>query len=317
MDSSSSPDLDRECFFIAPIGPDGSEIRDRSDGVMNYVVSPAAEKLGLVTIRADKIARPGRITRQVIDHVVGAKAAVVDLTGANPNVYYEMAVRHTARLPTVLIAEADEELPFDIAQMRTIFFDHTSLKSAADCRDQITEHLGAALGGEVDSPLAASVTINRLEQGTSQEQVLAQLIDGITEIRVRMAEFEKRLAGGLNPFLEDLFTTLSIDDLRRIADRATSRSSLRQAILERLSYIEAERAHRARLAVTEAQSRLASAQEAVRQAQARAGQGEDPDMARAVAAEHAARVAAEQAREAAEQLDRGSNMSRKRDEGTD
>ncbi|MFL5818035.1 MAG: hypothetical protein ACJ76L_10595 [Conexibacter sp.] len=177
------PELDRECFFIAPIGDEGSEMRDRSDGVLEYIVVPAVETLDLTAIRADKIAKPGMITRQVIEHVVGARAAVVDLTGANPNVYYEMAVRHTAQLPTVLICQHGEKLPFDIAQMRTIFFDHTNLKSAAECKDQITQHLREALAGEVDSPIASSVSVQRLEQGTPQERVLAQVADGIDEIR--------------------------------------------------------------------------------------------------------------------------------------
>ncbi len=177
------PDLSKECFFIAPIGEEGTDTRERSDGVLEYIVGPAAEDLDLVTIRADKIAKPGEITRQVIEHVVGAKAAVVDLTDSNPNVYYEMAVRHTARLPTVLIAEEGQELPFDIAQMRTIFFDHKSLKSAAECREQITQYLQEAIEGEVDSPISASVTVQRLEKGSPQDRVLAQLVASVDEIR--------------------------------------------------------------------------------------------------------------------------------------
>jgi protein-tyrosine-phosphatase len=184
------PELDEECFFIAPIGDEGSEVRDRSDGVMEYIVGPAAQEHALETVRADKIAKPGQITRQVIEHVVGAKAAVVDLTEANPNVYDEMAVRHTAQLPTVLIAQDGEKLPFDIAQMRTIFFDHTSLKSAAECRAEIAKHLGEALGGEVDSPIAASVAVQRLESGTPQERILAQLVENTDEIRLRMRQLE-------------------------------------------------------------------------------------------------------------------------------
>jgi hypothetical protein len=84
MPAEHLPNLADECFFIAPIGDEGSDVRDRSDGVMEYIVAPAAKEHELETVRADKIAKPGQITRQVIEHVVGAKAAVVDLTGANP-----------------------------------------------------------------------------------------------------------------------------------------------------------------------------------------------------------------------------------------
>lgn len=190
------PSLEDECFFIAPIGEEGTEIRNRSDGVMNYIVKPAASAVGLTTVRADTIAKPGQITRQVIEHVVGAKAAVVDLTGANANVYYEMAVRHTAQLPTVLIAREGEKLPFDISQMRTIFFDHQDLKSAAECSGAITEHLKEAIGGEVDSPISASVAVQRLETGTPQDKVLAQLSDGMDLVLERLARLDVRAAGG-------------------------------------------------------------------------------------------------------------------------
>src|SRR3979490_353992 len=116
------PPYEDECFFIAPIGKDGSDVRKRSNGVRDFIVKPAVAELGLTTLRADDLAKPGQITLQVIEHVLRAKGVVADLTGANANVFYELAVRHTAKLPVVLIAEADEidRLPFDIAQMRVI-----------------------------------------------------------------------------------------------------------------------------------------------------------------------------------------------------
>lgn len=116
VDGHSHVPLDQECFVIAPIGDEGSEERRRSDGILNYIVRPAAEELGLTAVRADEIARPGSITLQVIEHVLEAQAVVADLTEHNPNVFYELGIRHTARKPTVLIAEEGERLPFDVGQ---------------------------------------------------------------------------------------------------------------------------------------------------------------------------------------------------------
>lgn len=233
MAKEQLPELEEECFFIAPIGAEDSETRDRSDGVLEYIVSPAAHSVGLTTIRADKIAKPGQITRQVIEHVVGAKAAVVDLTGANPNVYYEMAIRHTAQLPTVLIAQDGEELPFDIAQMRTIFFDPTSLKSAAACREQISQHLAEALGGEVDSPIAASMSVQKLGQGNEQERVLAQLVDGMDDLRhqvrlVRTARHDRIPPG----FVRDL--DLALHELTIYRDRTGGSDPAIEEIVDHL-----------------------------------------------------------------------------------
>src|ERR1700686_4966934 len=102
-DTSRLPPLQKECFFIAPIGEPGSDDRKRSDGVLKFIVDRAAEELGLKAVRADEIGQPGQITHQVISHILGARAVVADLTTRNPNVFYELAVRHTLRLPVALI----------------------------------------------------------------------------------------------------------------------------------------------------------------------------------------------------------------------
>lgn len=194
------PAMDKECFFIAPIGADGTPERDRSDGILEFIVGRAAQELGLEAIRADQIAEPGQITLQVIGHVLGAKAAVADLTGLNANVFYELAVRHTARLPVALIAEKDCSLPFDIAQMRTIFFQHNDLRSADQCRRDIVSQLGEAItNGAVDSPIATSVDVQALQGGSAVERNVAELVtavEDIAKIQRRTLHFAELAAGG-------------------------------------------------------------------------------------------------------------------------
>jgi hypothetical protein len=175
--------LDHECFFIAPIGKEGSPERNRSDGVLEFIVSKAADELGLIALRGDQIGEPGQITLQVLDHILGARAAVADLTGLNANVFYELAVRHTARLPVVLIAEKGSILPFDIAQMRTIHFDSQDLRSADHCRQEIVRHLREALdNGAVDSPIATTVDVRALQAGSAAERNIAELVTSLEEL---------------------------------------------------------------------------------------------------------------------------------------
>jgi hypothetical protein len=178
------PKYEDECFFIAPIGTDGSDIRKRSDGVRDFIVQPAVAAFGLATLRADDLAKPGQITLQVIEHVLRAKGVVADLTGSNPNVFYELAIRHTAKLPVVLIAEEGEvdRLPFDIAQMRVISFDHRDLASAARAQTQITQHLREALDGAVDSPIATALTLEALNQGDTVERALGELLSLMNDL---------------------------------------------------------------------------------------------------------------------------------------
>ena len=187
---------------------EGSPERKRSDGVLNFIVSAAAAEVGLTAVRADKIAEPGQITLQVIAHVLGAKAAVVDLSGLNPNVFYEMAIRHTARLPVALIADKGCALPFDIAQMRTIFFDHTDLESANECKKAIASQLKEALSGAVDSPIATTVDVGALQSGSVVERNVADLVTTVGEMakdqratldRMERLQFMLRGTEVLNP----------------------------------------------------------------------------------------------------------------------
>jgi hypothetical protein len=191
------PTFDDECFLISPIGEEGSEIRNRADGVRDFIVRPALEQFGLAPVRADDIATPGQITLQVIEHVLSAKAAIADISGANANVFYELAVRHTAQRPVVLIAHEDDrnKLPFDIAQMRTIFYDHRDLKSAADCQAKIQSQLQEALErNAVDSPVVASVNLAHLQGGNPSEQVLAQLVSVVENLNADMGYVVKSLS---------------------------------------------------------------------------------------------------------------------------
>jgi hypothetical protein len=150
--------------------------------VLRFIVDRAAQELGLTAVRADQISDPGQITLQVIDHILGARAAVADVTDLNPNVFYELAIRHSAHLPVVIIAEKDCELPFDIAQMRTIFFQSTDLQSADQCRSDIVSHLKRALGGAIDSPIVATMDFRALSGGSAVERNIADIITTIEDI---------------------------------------------------------------------------------------------------------------------------------------
>lgn len=108
------------CFYITPIGDDDSEARRHADFIMEYIVKPAAKEFGLNVIRADLMGKPGMIGKQVIDHILNARVVIADLSFHNPNVFYEICLRHTTRLPIVQIIRASDKIPFDVNQYRTI-----------------------------------------------------------------------------------------------------------------------------------------------------------------------------------------------------
>jgi hypothetical protein len=100
------------------------------------------------------------ITRQVIEFIVRSRLVIADLSFHNPNVFYELALRHATRMPIVQIIRAGDKLPFDIHQMRTIVIDNRDIYSLvpkietyrSEISSQVRRALGA--GGDVDTPLS-------------------------------------------------------------------------------------------------------------------------------------------------------------------
>lgn len=179
------------CFVIGPIGDTGSDIRKRSDQIMRYVVDPVATTLGFQTLRGDTIAAPGMITSQIITHILESPMVIADLTGRNPNVYYELALRHAVRKPVVHIAEVGEQLPFDVAGFRTIWVNHRDLDSVEDAKKHLMEYIKSARlsGAPVDSPVSTAVDIEMMRKSGSEEgQHMAQVLSTLALVHSKLSD---------------------------------------------------------------------------------------------------------------------------------
>jgi len=176
--SQSKQEGERLCFVIAPIGSGDSAARRKIDGLIRTVLTPIFEPRGFRVEAAHQIADPGSITTQIISRLLSADLVLANLTGLNPNVMYELAVRHAKRLPVVSIAEEGTSLPFDIGAERTVFFQEDYL-GASELIPDLERAIDAALGdGPLDNPVyraAASPVIGEVTPGDVQEQILQRM----------------------------------------------------------------------------------------------------------------------------------------------
>lgn len=176
----------KRCFVIAPIGDEGSEVKKRSDQVLTHIIKPVAMECGYKAIRADELSEPGVITVQVIQHLMDDDLVIADLTGKNPNVFYELAVRHALKKPIVQIIQSGESIPFDVASMLTISVNHGDLDSVARCKEELIRQIRSVEKDptKVNSPITMAIDLQSLRQSENPlEKSTTEIISMLQDIR--------------------------------------------------------------------------------------------------------------------------------------
>ena len=113
------------CFVLMPFGKkmDAAGRVTNFDSVYDKVIAPAVARAGLEPIRADEEKIGGTIHKPMFERLMLCHYAVADITGANPNVFYELGIRHAMRpRSTVIVFGEGTVLPFDIALVRGIAY---------------------------------------------------------------------------------------------------------------------------------------------------------------------------------------------------
>ncbi len=106
------------------------------------VIAPVGKSAGFVVIRGDEAYGPGLIISDIEREIQEAKAVVADITPINANVYWEVGYAYAVRKPTILLAERDTKLPFDVSPFRTLFYENT-IAGKAKIEEGLKKHLDA------------------------------------------------------------------------------------------------------------------------------------------------------------------------------
>lgn len=214
MDAIQEPQRLR-AFVIGPIGDRDAEdftkeriAYEQGLEVLEHVIAPACRAIDIESFRADQISTIGEIPEQVFRYLRDSHIVIADLTDANPNVMYELGLRHTTGKLTIQIGERNR-LPFDVSTIRTILFKRTEI-GFVEARRSLVRALAEGLESGGDPVTATRVWFeieaggfNKLEQEedergaeTEEEDEEAGFLELIAETEAGIGDISQTLNTG-------------------------------------------------------------------------------------------------------------------------
>lgn len=141
------------CFVVMPIRKEGTPEHTHYRAFYEEILRPILVAQGYEVVRADEVAKSGAITKDIVLRLSTAELVVADLTDLNPNVFYEVGVRHSLRGDgTIMILDETrtKDIPFDLGAYRVIRF-KGELAGYKKLRQELTTFIQSANAGSVDS----------------------------------------------------------------------------------------------------------------------------------------------------------------------
>jgi hypothetical protein len=185
--------MDDRVFVIQQIGESDSPERKRADEIYEGIIIPAVENSGFKAYRADLDVTPGAITPRMLQELLAARVVIADLTGRNPNVFYELGITHSFARPLISIADSSASLPFDAKDERVIQLGeylHTglTLRQGQKAISRLKESLRIVLQDDYVPPsplrdLAVNRSVDQLASNDPLAAEVAQMRETLEDIR--------------------------------------------------------------------------------------------------------------------------------------
>lgn len=172
--------MPKKCFFVSPIGEEQSKQRSNSDAVLKYFLKPVLDEFQYEVIRSDQEVEIVKIDSAVIKHLREDDLVICDMTGHNPNVFYEFGYRQALGLPLIPIITQGESIPMDVATLRTISYTTTDLSQLDAVKTKIRDSVQA-----IETDLAAD---GKVELSNTTETGLGQSLLAINDKLDRLVE---------------------------------------------------------------------------------------------------------------------------------
>jgi hypothetical protein len=117
------PVQDDLIFLLMPFNLDYAETYS--------TVKNVCQEAGFRCLRGDEKVVSGEILRHILNEIVKARLVIADITGRNPNVFYELGIAHALGKPVLLISQTSQDIPFDISHVRVLTYRNSNQLAAS------------------------------------------------------------------------------------------------------------------------------------------------------------------------------------------
>jgi hypothetical protein len=124
----------RDLFVIMPFSGTKSCTEDQWTEIFENVFSPAAQAAQLACSRVQ--IGTGSLIKSIVERLRTSYIVLADITDANPNVFYELGVRHSLSKRTIIVAQAASHIPSDLRGYWSLTYG-TSPKQVIKFREEL------------------------------------------------------------------------------------------------------------------------------------------------------------------------------------
>jgi hypothetical protein len=243
--------MPRACFVIMPFSTTTSCTEEEWTLIFEALFKPAVEGAGLDYECRRSVATRGNIVASILQELKENYVVIADLSDQNANVFYELGVRHSLKDRTILLAQKEEDIPFDLRAYAYHIYDWLSEDGKEEFAKRITELL-SEIDSNPDRPdnpvsdfLGRATESNLVQTPTTvqpEEIAHAQSLAGHSAEGLDAADFARRLARENTPqaantvlrltraeLLPSLAETIKTLNQREVPDRIPENKTLEMA----------------------------------------------------------------------------------------
>ncbi|QJP12706.1 hypothetical protein G3545_02920 [Starkeya sp. ORNL1] len=174
----------KSCFIVSPIGEPDSRERVHAEWVAEMIIRPVLNDIGDINVeRSDDINTPGLIDSQIIDRLLNVDLVIADLSFLNPNVFYEIGIRHLAQKPIIHLQLESERIPFDVLLYRSIKFSISRPRDIEAAKLLLKNQINVALAPDyiVENPVTRTRgRVELAEHATPEMQTIMRDIEALS-----------------------------------------------------------------------------------------------------------------------------------------